>query len=70
MISTKELQAGVRLLKLSIKILLRQKPSSGGSALRVRVAVATFALFSRAGARTMAARALAVGLRRACVYDL
>ena len=69
MISTKGLQVGQPPLKLSTKILLRQKSSTGGSALRIRVAVSAFAMLTRAGARTLPARTLAMGLRRACVYD-
>ena len=70
MISIKELQAGVQLPQLSIKILLRQQPSTGGSALRFRVTVSTFAMFTRTGARAITPRDVALGLRRACVYNL
>ena len=70
MISTKELQAGVQLPKLNIKTLLRQKPSTGGSAPPIRVTVATFALLTRTGTRALAARALALGLPRACACNL
>ena len=70
MISIKELLAGVRLPQLGTKILLRQKPSGGGSALLSRVANTTFALLTRMGARAIATRAIVLGLRRACVYDL
>ena len=70
MISTKGLQAGAQLQKLNIKTLLRQQPSSGGSALLIRVTDTTFALLTRTGARATATRAIALGLRRACVYNL
>ena len=71
MTSIKELQVGVQLPKLNIKTLLRQKPPHGGGALLGRVTMTTtFALLTRRGARTGGTLILAMGLRRACVYDL
>ena len=39
-------------------------PSTGGSALRIRVTVTTFAMLTRTGTRTITTRTIAMGLRR------
>ena len=70
MTSIKGLRAGVQLPKLSIEILLRQQPPTGGSALLIRVTRTTFAMSTRTGTRTSTTLAVAMGLRHACVYDL
>ena len=70
MISTKELQAGMQLPKLSIEILIRQHAPTGGCALLLRVTVSAFALLTRAGPSALPTRTVAMGLRRACACNL